>query len=378
MTATAAESAPPGPPPPIPQGEGGRTFPCPSCGGDLVFAIGADHLTCPHCGVRQELALDPEARIAEQDLAGALARLAAGHHEVLPNGIELDCRGCGATVAFTGALTATECAFCGTPLQREDVHRATERLAVDGVLPFRVDHQSAAVTLRKWVASRWFAPGEFKRRGVRGRFAGVFLPFWTFDSMTSTVWQGQRGDAYWVEVGSGKNRRRERRVSWTRVSGSFQCFFDDVVVGAASALPDQLMVALEPWPLAELRPFAESYLAGFQARTYDIALDAGFATGKLRMEAALRADVRRRIGGDEQRIDSMDVRFDALTYKHLLLPLWLMSYQFHDKTFQVAVNATTGELVGERPWSWVKIGLAVLAVLLVVLLVVVMAEGGGG
>lgn len=369
----AGQSFPPVPVAPASDARG-RVFPCPACGGDLVFSIGAQRLKCPHCGTERDLSLDPEARIEEQDLLATLAKLEQGRATVIPNAAEIQCQACAATVEFTGTLTSSECAFCGTPIQREDIHRAVERLAVDGVLAFRIDHDHAAVQLRRWVASRWFAPNEFKRRGVSGRFSGVYLPFWTFDSMTATTWTGQRGDAYYVYVGTGKNRRRERRVNWTRVAGSFQSFFDDVVIHAANALPAGLVPALEPWPLQELRPFSEELLAGFQARTYDRTLQEGFADGKVRIEAALRTEVRSRIGGDEQRIDSMDVRYDALTYKHILLPLWLLTYRYGDKPFHVAVNATTGEVVGERPWSWIKITLAVLALMVVVLVVFALGE----
>jgi hypothetical protein len=78
------------------------------------------------------------------------------------------------------------------------------------------------------------------------------------------------------------------------------------------------------------------------------------------MEAALEVDVRQRIGGDEQRITSMHPAFSAITFKHLLLPVWLLAYRYHEKVYQVMINAATGEVQGERPWSWVKITFAVL------------------
>jgi hypothetical protein len=78
------------------------------------------------------------------------------------------------------------------------------------------------------------------------------------------------------------------------------------------------------------------------------------------MEEAIRTEVRQRIGGDEQEITSLDVQYGALTYKHLLLPVWLLVYRYRDKPFQVAINAATGEVQGERPYSWVKIAFAVL------------------
>jgi len=175
-----------------------------------------------------------------------------------------------------------------------------------------------------------------------------------------------RGDHYWVTVGSGKNRRRVRRTRWRPVSGRFERFFDDVLVLASEGQHRALVRGLEPWPLAETRPFDRRFLAGFLARTYDVELADGFDLARDRIDEALRADVRRRIGGDEQRVTHMRSTYEPVTYKHLLLPLWLLAYRWGDRTFQVVVNARTGEVQGERPWSWVKITLAVLAGLAVV------------
>jgi hypothetical protein len=246
------------------------------------------------------------------------------------------------------------------------VHEAGERMGVDGVVPFAVDNKTATAKLRQWVESRWFAPTEFKRRGVQGKFTGIYLPYWTYDAMTHTAWQGQRGEYYYVEVGSGQNRRRERRTRWTHRSGSFARFFDDVLVCAATTVKRKLMHALEPWPLTMTIPFTPDVLAGYLAMTYDVSLEDGFNLARQRMASSLQAEVRRRIGGDTQRITHIATRYGALTYKHLLLPVWMLAYRFHDKTYQVVVNACTGEVQGQRPWSWVKILLAVIAGLVVI------------
>jgi hypothetical protein len=240
---------------------------------------------------------------------------------------------------------------------------------VDGVVPFQIDRRRAGENLRRWVRSRWFAPNDFARRGARGKFDGIYLPYWTFDAMTDTSYTGRRGDHYWVSQGSGKKKRRVRRTRWRSVSGRFQRFFDDVIVLAASGLPLERIRALEPWPLDRCIPFERGLLAGFLARTYDIELDAGFATAREKMKQALEHETRRRIGGDVQQISSMNTAHSAVTYKHLLLPLWMLAYKFKGKTYQVVVNAATGEVQGDRPWSWIKITLSSLAAAIVVGLV---------
>jgi DNA-directed RNA polymerase subunit RPC12/RpoP len=341
----------------------GRIFPCDQCGADLEFNIGVQALKCPFCGFVKKLDLDENATIVEQDFNAMLERMADRREaeQTEEEGTkEVRCESCGGTVMFVGTLTSTECPYCGSPIQRENVHTATHRIPVDGVIPFLIDRERATESLREWVHSRWFAPNAFLRQGAEGRFNGVYIPYWTFDSLTFNAYEGQRGDAYYVTVGSGKNQRTERRVRWSYASGRFQRFFDDVVAVAFRGLNNGLVQALEPWPFPRMIPFTQQVLAGFFARTYDIELQEGFYNAKARMDALIEQEVRQRIGGDEQRISSVKSRYDAITFKHLLLPVWMMAYRFRDKSFQVYINAATGEVQGERPYSWVKITLAAL------------------
>ena len=344
-----------------------RTYPCPGCGADLTFNIGVQQLKCDHCGYEQSLEIDPDEKVLEQDFNAMLDRLAALRQEgagTTDAGFsEVECKTCGATVRFTGSLTSTECAYCGVPLQRENVHEAKHRIPVDGVLSFRIDRKAAQSNLREWVQSRWFAPNDFKKRGVQGKFTGLYLPYWTFDSFTTNAYSGMRGDHYTVTVGSGKNRRTEVRTRWTPASGRFQRFFDDVLVVAAMGLPKKRLTDLEPWPLNACTPFNQDVLSGFVARTYDVPLGVGFVDAKSRMDKAIEAEVRKRIGGDVQQVHSIQTSHAAVTFKHLLLPVWMMGYTYKEKPHQVVVNAATGEVQGDRPYSWIKITLAAVAAL---------------
>src|SRR5262249_58878906 len=72
------------------------------------------------------------------------------------------------------------------------------------------------------------------------------------------------------------------------------------------------------------------------------------------------------IGGNHQRIDSLATQYMGVTFKHLLLPMWLASYRYFDRVYQVLVNGRTGKVAGDRPWSWVKILSLVLFVAVVV------------
>lgn len=353
------------PPPPVESAGAGReveqgqprVFPCESCGADFEFAIDAQSLKCPFCGFVKELEIDAEAQIEEQDLRAAIeaqAEKRSGGKNVMEGISEVGCRDCGAKVRFQGSLTSSECPYCGTPIQLDGVHDAEDRIAVDGVLPFKIKREKAKSNLKEWVGSRWFAPNEFKQRGVQGRFAGVYMPYWTYDSLTLNDYVGERGEHYYVTVKRGDQQVRERRTRWYPASGSFRRFFDDVLVVAGRGLPAKVVRSLEPWPLHECLPFNQQVLAGYMARTYELSLRAGFKEAEKRMESAIRTDVRQRIGGDDQRVHRISTTYGAMTYKHLLLPVWILAYKYGEKTYQVVVNAATGEVQGERPYSTLR------------------------
>lgn len=348
----------------------GRVFPCEQCGADLEFHIGQQTLKCPFCGHEKLIELAEDVEIAEQDFHAILEKVREWRQQSESDGpsgqSEVRCVGCGANVVFVGSLTSSECPYCGVPIQRDKVHDSPKRIPVHGLLPFQLEKEKARLNLSEWVRSRWFAPNEFLKRGVEGRFNGVYLPFWTYDSMTFSRYRGERGDHYYVTVTVNGQSRQEQRTAWTSVSGHHQRFFDDVLALATKKMNRDLMEGLEPWPLEKLQPFTQELLAGFMARTYEVELDEGFQIARKRIDAGIANDVRGLIGGDVQRISEIKTRYDALTFKHLLLPVWLLAYRYGDKSFQVLVNAVTGEVQGERPYSFWKITFAVLFALAVI------------
>lgn len=345
----------------------GRIFPCEQCGADLEFSIGQQDLKCPYCGYEKLIELAADADIAEQDFHAILEKVrewrskSADH--TTDGQSEVRCVGCGSNVVFVGSLTSSECPYCGSPIQLDKVHDSPKRIPVHGVLSFLIEKEKARQNLTAWVKSRWFAPSEFALRGVEGRFNGVYLPFWTYDSMTFSRYWGERGDHYYETLTENNQTRQERRTRWASVSGSHQRFFDDVLILGAKGMRRDMMDALEPWPLENIQPFTQELLAGFLARTYEVELDEGFPLAKKIMDSGIASDVRGLIGGDEQRVSEIKTRYDAITFKHLLLPVWLLAYRYHGKSYQIFINAVTGEVQGERPYSFWKIFLAIMIVL---------------
>ena len=351
----------------------GRIFPCEQCGADLRFHIGQQSLSCQYCGHVKAIEFDPDAKVEEKDFHETLNRISrhrqtevqslAGDHEAQ----EVRCESCGGNVEFIGTLTSRECPYCASPVQLEKAHKVdTNRVPVDGVLPFEIERAMAKENLNAWVSSRWFAPNTFRKRGVDGEFNGVYLSYFTFDSMTYTEYRGERGEHYYVTVRRGDKTVRQRRTRWYDARGRFQRFFDDVLIFANTGFEQKFLDALQPWPLIKVVPFTQQLLAGYFARTYDRELENCFDDARHRIDQAIYQDVIGRIGGDDQRVHDIDSQCDAITYKHLLLPVWLLAYRFGDRSFQVFVNASTGEVQGERPYSAWKIAFAILTAIIAV------------
>ena len=358
-------------------------YPCQQCGAELRFAPGQTVLKCDHCGHVQTI---PQAAGPRQRRALGEIPLAAGLRDDLPaDAVEqvrsTTCPNCGAVVEFQGASHATECPFCATPVV---VDTGTHRhIKPQALVPFRLSEREARAALTNWLGRLWFAPNrllEFTRKGRA--MTGIYVPFWTFDADTRSSYHGQRGDAYYetrtvtVNV-NGRNERRQeqvRKIRWTRVSGRVARDFDDVLVMASASLPERIGNDLTPWDLADLVPYSPEYLSGFQAEGYTVALADGHDLARRKMAQVIQSDVRHDIGGDEQRIDAVDTDWSDETFKHILLPVWMAAYRYRGKSFRFVVNAQTGEVQGERPWSAWKIAFAVLLVLIAAGLVAVASD----
>lgn len=340
-------------------------FPCEQCGALLQFAPGSNALECTHCGHRQPIAASNQA-ILEHDFAQAMRKLSR-ERTATPEPLDLTCTNCAARFELPARQHAGSCPYCGTPVVIDPAQ--LKPFQPESLLPFRLDQRQAQAAFRKWLGSLWFAPNDLTRyaRG-QSQLKGVYLPHWTYDSDTETSYRGQRGDVYYVdrtvtETRNGRTvtrTRREARVRWTPVSGRVQRGFDDLLVAASSSFPRQLTEDLAPWDLYRLIPFDEAYLSGFASEVYQIGPDVGFDRARELMEQVIRGDIRRQIGGDQQRIDRLHTEHRNTRFKSLLLPLWMAEFHFRGKTYRFAVNARTGETQGERPYSYLKIALAVI------------------
>jgi len=360
-------------------------FPCGQCGASLTFAVGTESLQCDYCGHTNRIERGREP-LVELDLHAALEQLQR-HKGGTEDAATIRCPNCAARFALGADIHAGECPFCGT----EVVTATAESRPIEpkGVLPFSITDDQARESYRAWLKGLWFAPNKLKEYARDDTsLNGVYVPYWTYDSDTATRYRGERGDVYFVTqryttTQNGRRVTRTRQVPkirWRPASGRTARHFDDVLIGATRTLPRKITDWLAPWDLDNLVPYREDYLSGFSSEVYQVDLDEGFGHARQAMDKVIRTDVRRSIGGDQQRIHDLQTRHSDTTFKHVLLPLWSAAFQFRGETYRFVVNGRSGKVRGERPWSVVKIALAVLLALVIAipLLFALTAVQGGG
>jgi DNA-directed RNA polymerase subunit RPC12/RpoP len=358
-----------------------RQFPCKQCGANLVFAPGTDSLQCPYCGTLNEVPKSPDT-IQELDFLKYLHGLPEGDGASQEQ-IVIKCTCCAAETTLPPNTTSGVCAFCGSAI----VATGSSKKAIrpQGVLPFKIKQNEAAELFRDWVNSRWFAPTRLKLDAERAAIRGAYVPAWTYDADAETDYTGERGEHYWVTEtyterdanGNTVTRTRQvQRTRWWPAAGHVANQFDDILVMATRTLPPKQLDRLEPWDLPALVPYGDEYLSGFVAESYQINLPEGFDRAKQIMAPVIHQTICRHIGGDEQRVHSVNTQYDDITFKHLLLPVWISAYTFGEKIYRFLVNARTGEVQGERPYSWAKITLLVVAIIVLIVSIVMLARGG--
>jgi len=347
---------------------------CKGCSGKLQFAPGTNHLKCPSCGTENEIEVSTQV-FEELDFEKFVNEFK--ENSSVQEVATVKCQGCGAVTTLNPNVVSDSCPCCGTPQVIKDA-TTTHSIKPKALLPFAISQEKAFEQFREWIKKLWFAPNKLKQYARQlEKLTGLYIPYWTYDSNTSSDYTGEKGTDYQVSesytaIENGKSVSRTRTVTktrWSPASGHVDNVFDDVLVVASKSLPREYVEKLEPWELENIVPFNESYLSGFKTESYQVDLKEGFDDAKAKMDESIRASVCRDIGGDRQQIHTLNTVYNNITFKHILLPIWISAYTFKDKVYRFLINGRTGEVQGERPYSVAKITFAVLSAAAVILII---------
>lgn len=350
---------------------------CPSCGARLHYSADHQSLLCDHCGYREDYNKVND-EVIERCLHQSVESLA--DYKIENSGkVIYNCGNCSAKLILDHDQTRINCAFCGS--EKVNLEAFNRRyIRPSGILPFKVARDKAFKQFKQWIGRGWFHPGKLKEMAKIEGLHGIYIPFWTFDAMTQNQWSGEAGTYYYetqrVRVNGQWQNRQVRKVRWQWRQGQFEYFFDDILVSSSHQLSQSYLERILPFELSEVVNFDPRLMVGWESEVYSIGLKDGLLEAVNIMNNHIRMMSTSALGGDTQRNLRVHTDRSDETFKHIVLPIWLASYTYKNKIYRFIINGQNGKVHGQKPYSWVRIALAVLACILFILLFVFLAESG--
>ena len=268
------------------------------------------------------------------------------------------CENCGSKIVIGANEVAKACPYCGT-----SQIRLTDEIAgirPNAVYPFTVTGDSAEAFAKKWAKKRFYAPLKFKKSIEAKNLHGVFEPGFTFDSDTFSTYRGRIGKHKTKTVGSGKNQRTVTYTEWRTISGTYSVAFDDVTITASSDNEQKTFDKLMPFNNDEISVYEKRFLAGYQAKHYNKDVRACWNDAKDRMDQRIRNLILKKYDYDVVDYLNVSTTHSDVTYKYVLYPVYLLNYHYKNKSYNVAVNGSTGKVAGKTPVSALKVAVTVL------------------
>jgi hypothetical protein len=349
-----------------------KRFSCPACGGESQWNPAKKAIICPFCGTtspaQAELNAEGQEVIVEHDLATALRGIPDEQRGWQAKKISVKCQSCQAISVFDPERVGQRCDFCGSSAL-VPYEETKDAFRPESLLPMKLAEDQVRDSIRTWYGSRWFAPNKLKDAALTDTVKGLYIPYWTFDAQAHAEWTAESGYYYYEtetyrDANGNVQTREVQKIRWEPSSGALDHFFDDELVPASRGVHEEMLRKIEPFPTTkDLVPYNAGYLSGWVVERYQIDLVAAAAEARGEMEAELQHLCAAQVPGDTHRNLNVQADFSGQTFKHILVPIWLLTYDYGASNFQVVINGYTGTIAGKHPLSWVKITLAVLAAL---------------
>lgn len=345
-------------------------FACPACGAEARWDPARQALVCPYCATVSPAEISSAGQLVkEHDLAAALRSIPEEGRGWKAAKKSVRCQSCDAISILDPEKVAQRCDFCGSA-QILPYDQTNRPISPESLLPFGVDQAKVRESLRQWYGSRWFAPNRYKKAALTDELHGLYLPYWTFDAQVDARWTAQSGYHYYTtqtyQDAQGRTQtRRVRHTRWEPSSGYLDHFFDDQLVPASKGAGHRLLREIEPFPTGDLKPYSAHYVAGWVVEQYQLDLIAAATHARQRMQGEIESMCARQVPGDTYSNLRVHAQFTRQTFKHTLLPVWLVSYTYGSKHYQVLVNGCSGAIAGDYPKSAWKIFFLVLFILAV-------------
>ncbi|MGC4073326.1 MAG: hypothetical protein QM760_12580 [Nibricoccus sp.] len=337
-----------------------KQYPCPTCGSEARWDPAEHALVCISCETRAP-ADDELNGLDGQDIKEHILTLRLRNAPDSERGWqsekqELRCETCGAISVLDQDCMTGGCTFCGSSVL-SSYTELKPSLRPESVLPFKITESQVRESVRMWYGRQWLAPAALKTRAMTDTVRGMYIPCWTFDARASAHWT--------ATTGSGENR--SIGFSGNEESGHVEVQFDDVLVPASQGLNHDMLTELEPFPTNELKPYHPGFLAGWPVERYHLDLANAAVLGRQRMDRQMKSICAERNRNQKHRGLQISTNYSEQTFKHVLVPVWILNYLFAGEPYQVLVNGYTGKITGSFPVSRAKISTCAIAAVAVAL-----------
>lgn len=337
---------------------------CPCCDGIMNFDPDSGGLICSYCGYKSEIKQDEKAEELDFNKAE--------HMENCNWGVETKtvvCKSCGAETVYDDLEISGVCPYCGSNQVMEA--KGINTMAPGGVCIFEVTEKEALSNFKSWIKKRIFCPRKAKQNAKPGGIKGIYLPYWTFDTNTQSRYMGKYGiDRYYKD----DEGNRQVETEWYRTSGYYEEFINDELVIATTRHDKSLLKGLEPFNTEKNVAYNPKYVAGFGAERYSVGLKEAFNKAKEFIKNHLTNKISQKIkrdnNADRSQIIDVDTIFSNVTYKYLLLPVWISSFKYNNKVYQFMINGQTGKVSGKTPISPIRVAIAVILAAIVIGLII--------
>ncbi len=333
-------------------------YKCPACTGPLKFSTDSGKLECEYCENVYEVSVIEE-YYADQDRAAAEAKepkwdideAGSPWSDAEAQGLKVyNCPSCGAEIISDANTAATSCLYCGNPTIVPG--KLEGNLKPDYAIPFKVNKDAALKALKNHYKKKALLPKLFKEGNHIKEIKGVYVPFWLFDCDADAFIEFKglkvrvyRTGNYEVTETSHYKMLREGKVCFERIP-----------VDGSTKMPDAHMDAIEPFDYKDLAPFSTAYLPGFFADKYDVDAEESVDRANLRIKnSTIDALASTLSGYTSWSVASSNINMNHGAVKYALLPVWMLTTKWKDKTYIFAMNGQTGKLIGDLPISKGKV-----------------------